>query len=200
MQGQKLVYVVVFLLILILTLNFTRNTLKKRKLEEKQRLQEQQEIQFQKLLKLENKYKRKILNEMFKEHEHICYQMFVFTLEEEILAMDTTVNSTGPTPEEPKLDTRPTFSTKKSKKSNGNTNINIKTGSSEPVIYLFVLVLIYSLITAASDISQHYKKAEKKDENGRRCSLREYANHQKPTLERRQSKGVANPGLGKLNE
>lgn len=154
MQGQKLVYVVVFVLIFALVFNFTRNTLKKRKHEEKRRLQEQQEVEFQKILKVESTYRRKILNEMFKEHDDVCYKMLVFTVVPEIL--DPIVNSTGPTPELPKL-SRPTFSAKKSKKSNGNTNINIKTGSSEPVIYLFVLVLIYSLITAASDISQHYK-------------------------------------------
>lgn len=154
MLGQKLVYIVVFVLILVLALNFTRNTLKKRKLEEKRRLQEQQEVQFQNTLKLENTYKRKILNEMFKEHNNVCFKMNIFTIQLEIL--DATVNSTEPTPDLPKL-TRPTIPTKKSKKSNGTTNINVKTGSSEPVIYLFVLVLIYSLITAASDISQHYK-------------------------------------------
>lgn len=154
MQGQQLAYFVVFVLILVLTLNFTRNTLNKRKLEEKRLFQEQQEIEFQKKLKVEDKYRRKILNEMFKEHNSICYKMLVFTVEPEV--PETTVNSTGQTTEVTKP-IRPTVSPKKTKKSNENTNINVRTGSSEPVIYLFVLVLIYSLITAASDISQHYK-------------------------------------------
>lgn len=161
MQSQKIVYIVVFILILILALNFTRNTFRKRKLEEKRRLREQQEMQFKNVLKLEETYKTKILNEMFKEHKDICFKMLVFTVEPELdpetLSIDSTSNSTNlESSNKPKL-TRPTFSIKKLPKTNGNTNINNKTGSSEPVIYLFVLVLIYSLITAASDISQHYK-------------------------------------------
>lgn len=149
MQGQKLAYVVVFVLILVLTLNFTRNALKKKKLEEKRLFEEQQEIEFQKLLKVEDTYRRKILNEMFKEHNSICYKMLVFTVKPE-----ATVNSSGISAE-PSKPTRHTVSLKKTKKT--NQNINVKKESSEPVIYLFLLVLIYSLITAASDISQHYK-------------------------------------------
>ncbi|XP_055372348.1 uncharacterized protein LOC129606208 isoform X2 [Condylostylus longicornis] len=127
----------------------------------------------------EIKRQQEIINRL-KEHEKICYNLYVFGVKpfKEYIKKPYRING---------------YIEKQGNEHDTNENhkpnydsINVKLqqqqqqsqnhNASEPIIYLFILVLIYFLMKSASDITQHFKqKSKQKDDSSRRCSLQEYA-------------------------
>ncbi|XP_055904332.1 uncharacterized protein LOC129940112 [Eupeodes corollae] len=216
----------VAILLVVVTLYFTTNALKRNydkniqlKLEETNRLRhyekEQQQLQQQQqeedLLRLqlkeetEKEIKRQAdISAKLKEHQDCCYDLQIFTAE--ILAKDQSIQQIITE----NIDKSNENLLKQLKKTYRKKDLNKtpppkKGTSTEPIIYLFVLVLLYLLLKAASDITQHYKEQSKGDKrNNRRCSLQVYAqmkSDRRPSKENRllsmnsRSKSVDRPIL-----
>ncbi|XP_055854867.1 uncharacterized protein LOC129918396 [Episyrphus balteatus] len=205
----------VAILLVVVTLYFTTNALKRnydnnnqlKKLEESNRLSAFEKEQ-QNLLRLEleeKEIKRQAdISAKLKEHQDCCYDLQIFTAE--ILAKDQSIQQII----KENIDKSNEILLKQFKKTYRKKDLNKtpppkKGASTEPIIYLFVLVLLYLLLKAASDITQHYKEQSKGDKrNNRRCSLQVYAqmkSDRRPSKENRllsmnsRSKSVDRPIL-----
>lgn len=181
-QNTFVTYVAV--LLVIVTLYFTTNALKRNydnnqlKLDESNRIRqyekEQQDLLRQELEEKEIKRQADI-SAKFKEHQDCCYDLQIFTAA--VLAKDQSIQQIlNENIEKSNEILLKQFKKTYRKKDLNKTPPPKKGASTEPIIYLFVLVLLYLLLKAASDITQHYKEQSKGDKrNNRRCSLQVYA-------------------------
>lgn len=188
----------VAVLLVVVTLYFTTNALKRNyesnqlKIDELNRLREyekQQQDLLRQELELKEIKRQADISAKFKEHQDCCYDLQIFT--SEILSKDKSIQQILNENIEKSSEILQNKFNKKTlyrKKDLNKTPPPKKGASTEPIIYLFVLVLLYLLLKAASDITQHYKEQSKGDKrNTRRCSLQVYAQMKN---DRRPSKGT----------
>ncbi|XP_037916632.1 uncharacterized protein LOC119655028 isoform X2 [Hermetia illucens] len=184
MQGQKQIFTFVVILVVICSFTFFRNAIRK----DKQFRRIREEALRKKLettldynddnsdaVDEPNHETHNNDNYLYKllEYENICYDLhaIIFKPEKEIEAKQARKD------DEQRHENTSQFTDSKHKK-------GVVTG---PLVYLFIIILIYSFIKAATDMSKQLSKKTDDDENGiRRYSLQEYANTKK---HRRSSRG-----------
>lgn len=171
MQGQKQIFMFIVLLITFLSFNFFKNAIKKEKemkiiredaLRHKLELQSRHNEELERLEQITSKKHQEFL-EKFLEYANICMDMHAILLRPEKITINynehknDNQHNTLNHYEQSDIETR-------------------KSLVSGPIVYLFVFILICSLIKAATDISKQLRQKSSANKEERRCSLQEYAN------------------------